>query len=187
MIEDEILELSPPSSFKAEQLVLGSLLLDNRVFGKVISVMSASDFHYSDHRLIFLAISHLLNSDLPADVLTVLGVLKKIGQDQNIGGLAYLNTIATNTTSTENVRRYAEIVRGTFIRRSILEIGQDMLKMVREPESFSVGAIIEHAQERLFALSNTKPKANNGLQHISVSISRLDEPCDCEVNHPNSQ
>jgi replicative DNA helicase len=184
MAEDEI--LVPPSSLQAEQSVLGGLLLDNRVFDQVIGVISPTDFYRFDHRLIFQAISHLLNSDLPADVLTVFEVLKNGGKDQDAGGLAYLNTIATNTPSTANVRRYAEIVREKSVLRTLIEVGQDMINMARQPEGLSARDLIEKAEKRIFELSDSELGASKGLEHINPALRQTVERLD-ELYHREDQ
>ena len=61
----------PPHSTEAEQGLLGSLLIDNRVFDLVNDVVSPEDFYRGDHRRIYEHIVKLITSGRPADVLTV--------------------------------------------------------------------------------------------------------------------
>ncbi|HBW06621.1 MAG TPA: replicative DNA helicase, partial [Gammaproteobacteria bacterium] len=69
----------PPNSLESEQSVLGGLLLHNEAWEQVADALTADDFYNASHRLIFNAISLLLEHDNPADILTVKERLKKTG------------------------------------------------------------------------------------------------------------
>ncbi|MEO8921895.1 MAG: DnaB-like helicase N-terminal domain-containing protein, partial [Caldimonas sp.] len=70
--DDEVARLRvPPHSVEAEQSVLGGLLLDNGAWDRVGDLLGESDFYRFEHRLIFAAITALVNATKPADVITV--------------------------------------------------------------------------------------------------------------------
>ena len=91
--------------------MLGGLLLDNEAWEKIGDVLRDEDFYRADHRAIFAAIIQLIENNQPADALTVAETLDRNGKLNEIGGPAYLGTLALNTPSAANIRRYAEIVR----------------------------------------------------------------------------
>src|SRR6185369_14584361 len=99
----------PPHSVEAEQAVLGGLLLSNAAWDRIGDVISESDFYRADHRVIWRGITHLVEENKPADVLTVAEALKISGETNDAGGLPYLHQLASGTPSAANVRRYAEI------------------------------------------------------------------------------
>ena len=107
----------PPHSIEAESSVLGGLLLDNNAWDRVGDLLKESDFYRFEHRLIFTAVSSLINASKPADVITVYEALQSLGKAEEIGGLAYLNALAQYVPSAGNIRRYAEIVRERGILR----------------------------------------------------------------------
>ncbi|MEN3810373.1 DnaB-like helicase N-terminal domain-containing protein, partial [Chromobacterium piscinae] len=88
---------TPPHSVEAEQSVLGGLLLDNSAWDKIADVVSEADFYRHDHRLVYKHIAKLVEMGRPADVVTVSEALDKNGELAEIGGLAYLATLAQNT------------------------------------------------------------------------------------------
>ena len=90
---------TPPHSIEAEQSVLGGLLLDNSAWDKIADVISEADFYRHDHRLIYKHIARLVELARPADVVTVSESLDKNAELGNVGGLAYLATLAQNTTA----------------------------------------------------------------------------------------
>ena len=102
---------TPPHSIEAEQSVLGGLLLDNEAWDRVADVINEEDFYRLDHRLIYRHICKLIENNKPADVVTVAESLETSADLKNVGGLTYVGTMAQNTPSAANIRRYAEIVR----------------------------------------------------------------------------
>src|SRR4051794_28526358 len=98
----------PPYSLEAEQSVLGGLLLDNTAWDKIADVVTDADFYRADHRQIYHHISLLASDNKPADALTVAESLERSGKLAEIGGQAYLASLALNTPSAANIRRYAE-------------------------------------------------------------------------------
>ena len=111
----EISALSlPPHSTEAEQSVLGGLMLENSAWDRIADVVSGEDFYRHEHRLIFRAIANLINESRPADIITVQESLERNEELEAAGGFNYLITLAQNTPSAANIRRYAEIVRRTF-------------------------------------------------------------------------
>ena len=80
-----------------------------------------SDFYRYEHKLIYAAIGALINASKPADVITVYEQLQNLGKAEEVGGLAYLNSLAQYVPSASNIRRYAEIVRERSILRKLVE------------------------------------------------------------------
>ena len=101
----------PPHSVEAEQAVLGGLMLDSNAWDAVADIVTAADFYRRDHRLIFEAIVDVAESRGSCDAVTISEHLERKGRLDEIGGLAYLGTIARDTPSAANVRAYAEIIR----------------------------------------------------------------------------
>jgi replicative DNA helicase len=114
----------PPHSIEAESSVLGGLLLDNNAWDRVGDLLVDSDFYRYEHRLIYASIGGLINASRPADVITVYEQLQSMGKAEEIGGLAYLNSLAQYVPSASNIRRYAEIVRERSILRKLVSASE---------------------------------------------------------------
>ena len=115
--DDLSLLRTPPHSIEAEQSVLGGLMLDNMAWDKISDVVHEDDFYRYDHRLIFKTIMGLIEKTHPADVLTVFESLQNQGRLDDVGGMAYLNALATGVSSAVNILRYAEIIRDRSLLR----------------------------------------------------------------------
>ena len=109
----------PPHSIEAEQSVLGGLLLDNTAWDRIADLIGTNDFYRQDHQYIFGAISRLVDASKPADSVTVFEALRNTGRAEQAGGLVYLNSLAQNTPSAANIRRYAELVRERSVLRRL--------------------------------------------------------------------
>ena len=73
--------------------------------------MRAEDFYRPDHRIIFEAIGALAGAGKAVDVVTISEHLDRTAELDNVGGLAYLGSLARDTPTAANVRAYADIVR----------------------------------------------------------------------------
>ena len=71
---------TPPHSVEAEQSVLGGLLLDNSTWDRAAELVGASDFYRYEHRVIFQAMSDLIQGSKPVDVITVHERLQSMGK-----------------------------------------------------------------------------------------------------------
>ena len=118
----------PPHSMEAEQSVLGGLMLENPAWDRIADVVSGEDFYRHEHRLIFRSIAKLINESRPADVITVQEDLQRNEELEAAGGFEYLISLAQNTPSAANIRRYAEIVRERSIMRQLAEVGTEIAR-----------------------------------------------------------
>lgn len=112
----------PPHSVEAEQALLGGLLLDNLSWDRVADLVAPRDFYRFEHREIYAAVVALAGSGKPADVITVHEQLDRAGKASDVGGLAYLNALATSVASARNAREYALIVRQRSRARAVIGI-----------------------------------------------------------------
>lgn len=110
----------PPYSAEAEQSVIGALLQDDQCFSLVSADLTAAHFYSSAHRAIYAAICSLLKDGQPADVISVFERLQSQGQDEDAGGLAYVNQLSACVASSSNIKRYAEIVIDRSVSRALI-------------------------------------------------------------------
>lgn len=89
------------ASIEAEQSVLGALLLDDSAFERIDGLKFRAFFDPA-HQKIFEAITTLACQGKAFDVITTSDWLQSCGQLQEIGGIAYLATLAQNTPSAAN-------------------------------------------------------------------------------------
>jgi replicative DNA helicase len=164
----------PPHSIEAESCVLGSLLLNNDSWDRVGDLLTDADFYRHEHRLIFTAISGLVNASKPADVITVFEQLERTGNGREIGGLAYLNSLAQFVSSASNIRRYAEIVRDRSILRKLVSTADEIATAAFNPQRRSVNEIVDEAERKVFAVGEQRGVDGDWQSIDSVIVEALD-------------
>ena len=168
----------PPHSVEAEQAVLGGLLLDNSAWERIGDLLREEDFYRYDHRLIYRHVVGLLESNKPADVVTVAESLENAGELSTVGGLAYLAALAQNTPSAANIRRYAEIVRDRAIMRSLVEVGTAIADSAYNPGGRSASDLLDEAEARVFHIAEMGNRGKQGFSEIQPLLTQVVERID---------
>ena len=78
----------PPHSIEAEQSVLGAIMLDNAVLGRLNGNLGEIDFYSEAHRTIFAHEVALHAEGKPVDVTTLQASLDAAGKLDYVGGMA---------------------------------------------------------------------------------------------------
>lgn len=159
----------PPHSIEAESSVLGGLLLDNAAWDRVGDLLTDSDFYRNEHRLAFAAIAALCNAGKPADVVTVFEHLQQQGKADQVGGLAYLNSLAQYVPSAGNIRRYAEIVRERSILRGLVTASDEIAASAFNPQGRPVVELIDAAATTIAKLSLVDRRRDSQLIQDSIA------------------
>ena len=165
----------PPHSLEAEQSVLGGLLLDNSAWDRIGDVVINEDFYRHDHRLIFQAIVKLIERSHPADVVTVSEQLEKSAQLGEVGGLAYLATLAQNTPSAANIKRYAEIVRERSIMRQLAQIGTEIADSAYNPMGRDARELLDEAETKVFRIAESTARSQQDFLNMEQILTEVVE------------
>lgn len=177
---------TPPHSMEAEQSVIGGLLLDNQAWDRIGDVLGSEDFYRYDHRVIFEHISKLIEATKPADVITVFEALQMSGKAEDVGGLAYLNTLAINTPSAANIRRYAEIVRDRAILRRLITVSDEITGSALNPQGKDTKTILDEAESKIFKIAEEGARGAGGFQALQPVLGQVVERIDELYHRDNS-
>lgn len=176
---------TPPHSVEAEQSVLGGLLLDNTAWDRIADVVNEADFYRADHRTIFQHISQLIEHNKPADALTVAESLERSGKLVDVGGQAYIGSLALNTPSAANIRRYGEIVRERSILRNLAAVGTEIADSAYTPSGKDALRLIDEAEARVFQIAEAGAKTKQGFSKIDPLLTETVERIDMLYNREN--
>uniref|UniRef100_UPI0039F0B8B3 replicative DNA helicase n=1 Tax=Bordetella sputigena TaxID=1416810 RepID=UPI0039F0B8B3 len=176
----------PPHSIEAEQSVLGGLLLDNAAWDRIADVLIEEDFYRHDHRLIWQHIARLIGLARPADVITVHESLVSAGKSEDVGGIAYLNSLAHNTPSAANIRRYAEIVRERATLRKLVTIADEISSAALNPQGKEARQILDEAESKVFKIAQEGARGAAGFQEIQPLLTQVVERID-ELYHRDTE
>ncbi len=145
----------PPQNIEAEQSVLGSLLIDPDAIIKVAGFLQADDFYRESHSAIYSAIRSLHERRQPADFITVVDELERMGELERVGGGAYLTSLINSVPTSIHVEHYAHIVERTAIMRRLIGAAGDIAALAYE-ERDDVDEVIDHAEQLLFDVSQRR-------------------------------
>ena len=84
----------PPQNIEAEQSVLGAMLIEKEAIPKVMEILRDTDFYREAHRVIFNAMLELYNKNEAVDMITVTEILKRDNKLEDVGGIAYVTSLA---------------------------------------------------------------------------------------------
>ena len=175
----------PPHSLEAEASVIGGLLLDNSAWDRVGDMLTEHDFYRYEHRLVFGAISGLVNSSRPADVITVYEHLQSMGRAQEVGGLGYLNSLAQYVPSATNIRRYAEIVRERSILRKLVSASDEIATTAFNTQGRPVAQILDEAEQKIFSIGEEGSRMKQGFQSMDSLVVELLDRVEEMSQNPN--
>ncbi|HET8746202.1 MAG TPA: replicative DNA helicase [Ramlibacter sp.] len=175
----------PPHSIEAESSVLGGLLLDNGAWDRVGDLLTESDFYRHEHKLIFTAVSGLINGNKPADVITAYEQLQSLGKAEEIGGLPYLNSLAQYVPSAANIRRYAEIVRERSILRKLVSASDEIATAAFNPQGKPVEKILDEAEQKIFHIGEEGSRSKQGFQSMEGLVVQLLDRVQEMADNPN--
>ena len=153
MIEERV----PPQNIEAEQAVLGAMLIDKEAIAKATEVLSADDFYREAHRVIFSAMLELYNKNEAVDMVTVTEILKRDNKLEDIGGIAYITSLANVVLTAADVKYHAEIVAEKSVLRQLVRVSTEIAAMGYEANE-DVGTLLDTAESRILEISNRKKK-----------------------------
>lgn len=153
MIEERV----PPQNIEAEQAVLGAMLIDKEAIAKATEVLSADDFYREAHRVIFSTMLELYNKNEAVDMVTVTEILKRDNKLEDIGGIAYITSLANVVLTAANVKYHAEIVAEKSVLRQLVRVSTEIAAMGYEANE-DVGTLLDTAESRILEISNRKKK-----------------------------
>ena len=168
----------PPHSVEAEQSLLGGLLLDNQSFDKIADLVGADDFYRDDHRRLFRHLSRLIEQGKPADVVTVAESVEASEDKDRTGGPAYLGSLAQNTPSALNIRRYAELVRERSVQRRLAQVATEIAEGALGPSGKEIGQLLDEAESRILEVGDRGQRGTKGFEEIQPVLARVFERID---------
>jgi len=162
----------PPHSVKAEQSILGGLMLENSAWDQVADLIVEEDFYRYDHRMIFRAIGHLADNSKPFDVVTLSEWLEEREELDKVGGLAYLGSLAKDTPSSANIKAYAGIVRERSILRQLISVGSEIADDAFNPDGRDSAELLDNAESKVFKIAEKGARGKEGFNGIKTLLTK---------------
>ena len=123
-----------PHNLDAEKSVLGAILIHNDAFNDAAEVIDARDFFRDAHRRIFDRMVALSERGDAIDFVTLKEELSRRGELDEVGGPAYIASLADGVPRSANVEYYAKIVKEKSTLRSLIHSANKILADAYEAE-----------------------------------------------------
>lgn len=149
----------PPQNIEAEQSVLGAMLIEKEAIPKVMEILRDTDFYREAHRVIFNAMLELYNKNEAVDMITVTEILKRDNKLEDVGGIAYVTSLANAVPTAANITYHASIIEEKSILRQLVSVSTQIASMGYEAND-DVKNIIDSAESKILEISNRKKTAD---------------------------
>jgi replicative DNA helicase len=171
-----------PQNVEAEAGVLGSLLISPDAVVQVADLLRPEDFYREAHRVIFQAVLDLYESGETADLITLTDELARRGKLEEVGGAAYVSSLANQVPTSLNIKQYAQIVeRTSILRRLIQAAGQIAAVAYNEPDADTA---LQESEKLLSGVSERYARAD--LEHIRETLRTYIDKLDQLHDHKGS-
>ncbi|MBI2062443.1 MAG: replicative DNA helicase [Candidatus Yanofskybacteria bacterium] len=152
----------PPQALEVEKTLLGSLLIDREAINKVVDLLRPEDFYQRGHQIIYQAVMTLFDKREPLDILSLSNKLEEMGHLDDIGGMAYLTSLASSVGTSAHILSYAKIVQRKKMLRDLIDAAHHILG-ISANEDEDVEELLDQAEKKLFSVSQ-KSLTKNFLQ-----------------------
>src|SRR3989344_3122819 len=152
----------PPQALEVEKTLLGSLLIDKESINKVADLLKPEDFYQRGHQIIYQAIMSLFDKREPLDLLSLANKLEEMGHLDDVGGMAYLTSLASSVGTSAHILSYAKIVQRKKMLRDLIDAAHHIIGISANEEE-DVEDLLDQAEKKLFSVSQ-KSITKNFLQ-----------------------
>jgi len=168
---DQILERSLPAATDIEKIILGAVLLDNKLIVEAVEFLRRDDFFLESHRRIFDSMLDLSTCGLPIELATLDQLLRDSGEIEQTGGAVYLASLIDGVVRTDTIKPYAEIVKEKARARRAIRICYDAQTRLYEGED-DPNLVIEQAQKSIAELAGSASEGRE-IQGVYASLDAL--------------
>ena len=172
-------------NIEAEEAVLGSILINQETIYGVSELLDIEDFYRKSHRTIFKVMLDLNTTKKAIDIITLTNYLTHISKLEEVGGIAFITSLANKVPSTANLKHYINIVKEKSMLRNIVHIAEYMENMGYDSESIDTPETILDKAEQLLSkltkklvttkVNNIKEQTLNAYVDIENIINHKDE------------
>jgi replicative DNA helicase len=149
---DDLADHRPPQDVRAEQAVLGGMLLSGEMVATVAETLTGADFYRPIHASVFDAIVKLADQGEAVDFMTVGDALLKSGDLVRCGGVPYLHELTEAVPVAANAAYYARIVYERAVCRRLVEVGTRITQLGYRgaTDEIDLPSVVDLAQQSVY-------------------------------------
>ena len=129
-MEETLIKRIMPHSLEAEQSVIGSMIMDKDAIMTANEMLLSEDFYHQQYGILFDTMVELYNAGLPVDLVTLQNKLKEKNVPPEVSSLEYVRDLITAVPTSANIKYYAKIVKDNAIRRKMIKLMQENMKLL---------------------------------------------------------
>jgi replicative DNA helicase len=148
-------ERTLPHNLEAEKSVLGAILIHNDAFNHAAELIDAHDFFRDAHRRIFNKMVALSERGDAIDLVTLKDELQRSSELEEVGGPAYIASLADGVPRSANVEHYARIVKEKSTLRNLIHSANRTLSTAYEAEQ-DADLILDDAEKAIFEIAEDR-------------------------------
>ncbi|HEY3884248.1 MAG TPA: replicative DNA helicase [Vicinamibacterales bacterium] len=148
-------ERTLPHNLEAEKSVLGAILIHNDAFNHAAELIDSRDFFRDAHRRIFEKMIALSERSDAIDLVTLKEELQRSGELDEVGGPAYIASLADGVPRSANVEHYARIVKEKSTLRSLIHSANRILSTAYQAEE-DADLILDDAERAIFEIAEDR-------------------------------
>jgi replicative DNA helicase len=118
----------PPQQPELEEILLGTLLIDNSVLDKIMVEFSPHLFFVQRNKVIAESLMSLYKKNSPIDLVTVMTELKYLGHLEEVGGATYLSNLTSRIASSAHIEYHLRILQESALKRNIIQISSEAIR-----------------------------------------------------------
>ena len=163
------LERSLPHNVDAEKSVLGSIIVNNENYHRIVEMLRPEDFYFDAHRVIFRHMLQLMENSRAIDLITIQEELVRASSLESAGGIDYVAGLLDGIPHLVNIEQYIEIIREKSLFRQMIGAAN---KAVTEcfDQAEPADQVLDRFEQSLFDLSEHRTKTG------FVSVKELELP-----------
>ena len=148
----------PPQALEVEEAVLGAMLIEPSSVDMALEELSPSCFYDPRHRMIYEAMSDLVNNHTSVDIVTVSAKLREKGNLEAVGGPVAVAGLSEKVGAAAHIEYYVKILKQKSIQRDLITASYEILKDSYD-DSVNMDLLIDEAQTKVYnAIQNNLKK-----------------------------
>ncbi|MFA7440258.1 MAG: replicative DNA helicase [Sphingomonadaceae bacterium] len=166
---------SLPYNIEAEKVLLGALLIENRLVEDVMQMLREEHFYEPLHGRIYAQVRRLADANMLANPVTLRPLFEKDAALAEAGGVEYLLKLAENPSVLLGARDCAAQIYDLALLRELVTVGKDLITAATDT-SQEVAPLkqIEAAEEALYRVAETGEVSGATLAFATAAAQAVD-------------
>lgn len=174
---ETIIERVLPAHIKAEQMLLGAILINPNLIEQVNEFLKAEHFFEILHQKIYHAIEIISEKGLTPSIITVDSMLGKDPLFIELTGEEYLIKLTTMAMVVINPKDYGKLIFDSAIKRNLIQIGEETVNTAYDSTlELSGTEQLEMVENKLYQLASDGINERSFLpikDHVALSLDSI--------------